>query len=118
MGSNLDVAEKKLWQIAFHNLDKDKVGKLAMDDDALKVFLSEGSALRGTDIDAALAKFVGEDGSLTKDAFEKLMGESSKDDTVALDIFQQSGGRAWRPQMQEHSFGSSLSRDSTSVQIG
>merc|ERR1712060_802029 len=84
---NLPIAEKKLWTVGFFTLDTAKTSKIPSDDSKLRIFLSENSALRGDDIDGALARF-SVDGSLDRDAFEKLMQGSCQDDTIALSLFQ------------------------------
>mmetsp|Transcript_78201 Transcript_78201/g.211550 ORF Transcript_78201/g.211550 Transcript_78201/m.211550 type:complete len:188 (+) Transcript_78201:97-660(+) len=89
---NLPVAERKLWRLAFASLDSTRAGKLQTDHALLRVFLSEGTALRSeSEVESALARWA-PDGNLDLEAFNQLMQASVQDDTTALMLFQQMCG--------------------------
>lgn len=85
---NLAGSERKLWHIAFSNMDSTKAGKLASDNIVLLAWLEENTPVRGEEeVKGAISRHGG-DGDLDLQAFEKLMLNSCTDDAIALAVWQ------------------------------
>eukprot|EP00930_Biecheleria_cincta_P066195 TRINITY_DN52244_c0_g1_i1.p1 TRINITY_DN52244_c0_g1~~TRINITY_DN52244_c0_g1_i1.p1 ORF type:complete len:205 (-),score=33.18 TRINITY_DN52244_c0_g1_i1:55-618(-) len=84
---NLDVAEGKIWRIAFAAFDDDKTGRIDAGHELLKMYIAEASAVQSDQVETTIAKYA-TDGFLTLEAFKKLLAENAVNETFVLSTFQ------------------------------
>eukprot|EP00747_Dinoflagellata_sp_TGD_P107696 gnl/TRDRNA2_/TRDRNA2_170191_c0_seq1.p1 gnl/TRDRNA2_/TRDRNA2_170191_c0~~gnl/TRDRNA2_/TRDRNA2_170191_c0_seq1.p1 ORF type:complete len:193 (-),score=54.33 gnl/TRDRNA2_/TRDRNA2_170191_c0_seq1:34-612(-) len=89
---DLEMAENKIWKIAFAQIDGERQGKVSTEHELLKFYIGEASSCTSPEEIERILTAKATDGYVNLQALMEVLRQHPFDDAVAIQMFQQLGG--------------------------